>query len=79
MTLDEEDLDILRHALGLDQQDRPYRKHYVAPLHSSWFDQCERMTGLGFMVRFGEPDRCGQTFHVTESGARQVGMRLPCA
>jgi hypothetical protein len=75
--LDDEDLAILEHALGLDQQDEPYRRYYVAPLCTSWFDQCERLTEIGLMVPFGEPDGCGQTFHVTHAGAAQIGVQLP--
>ena len=75
--LSDEDIAVLEHALGLDHQVKPYRRYYVAQLHTSWFDQCERMAEMGLMVPFGDPDGCGQTFHVTKAGADRIGVQLP--
>ncbi len=74
---DDHMLAILEHALGLPIQEKPYRKHYTAPMWSSWYNECEALVRMGFMVRFGEPDSVGQTYHVTPAGAARVGVLLP--
>ena len=77
MTLDKEDIALLEHALGSDHGGAPYRRYYVAPVHTSWHDQCERLTEAGLLKRFGEVMQCGQIYHVTEAGAQAVGAKLP--
>lgn len=74
---DYEDRDAIRHALGLDQSPRAYRKHYVAPLDGPVRKRLDRLERMGLFVRYGEPDRVGQCFHVTAKGAALVGVKLP--
>lgn len=74
---DQEDRDLIRHALGLGASLRPYRKHFTAPTVGPTWQRCVRLETAGLLVRFGEPDGVGQTFHVTQKGAAMVGEKLP--
>lgn len=73
-----EDGQIIFHALGLEHSMKPYRKYYIAPALGEIRKRCERMAYLGWLVKFGAPDRNGmQCFHVTASGAKLIGHNLP--
>lgn len=42
---------ILRHALGLDNSEVPYRNRFVAYEGGSYFDDCMHLCSMGFMVK----------------------------
>ena len=61
---------ILRHALGLDKSEKPFRNHYLAPHDSTNYADCCALVDLGFMGR-GLYDGF---FHVTEDGYKAAGV-----
>jgi hypothetical protein len=58
----------MRHALGLDRAEKPYRNRYAAavgtPQHAAWLQIAE--AGLADLYRQG--------FCVTPAGARAIGI-----
>ena len=70
-------LDILRHSLGLSRGSRVYRNHFVTGPGSDDFDHCESLVAAGLMVkRAGHPLSGGDpVYHVTDSGKAVVGAR----
>ena len=80
-TLNPRHLEILQHALGLDQYGRGtfYRNHYVAgPGHHS-FDECRALTDAGLMEDHGTSSLYGgdHCFTVTDAGRRYIREHSP--
>ena len=73
-SLDPEEGDAIRQALGLDRAARPYRNHYPAPGDDP---VAGRLVERGLMARGAATPAGLVLFQVTEAGARQVGARLP--
>lgn len=79
----EQALEMLRHAVGLDNVRRPsqagYRRHYASgkgtPQERLWW----LLVGMGLAVpnRYGALDETGdtQSFHVTDLGMKMLGVR----
>lgn len=78
-----EDLDILQHALGLDQygQGRQYRNHFVACEGDEYYQRCMSMVEAGLMVRHGPSPLYGGSSHycfvVTDDGKKLVREHSP--
>lgn len=68
-------LDILRHTLGLDRSDMPFRNHFAAATGTPDYARCERLTTAGMMKR-GAALSYGHYFHVTEQGLRALDPAL---
>lgn len=75
--LPKQEAEIIRFALGLDYQDRPFRLHYVAPKEGCARATCERLADAGFLTRGDIHNNGMRWFFVTERGAAAVGQKLP--
>ena len=66
-----EQLDILRHALGLGRSDHAYRNHFVTGPGSTDYPHCEALVAQGLMTkRDGHPLSGGDPiFSVTNAGS----------
>lgn len=77
------DLEILQHALGLDQYGRgsPSRNHFATTAGSDSYEQCQALVTRGFMRRFGPDHLFGGSssycFVVTEQGRTFVAENSP--
>lgn len=73
--LSTEQLDILRHSLGLGRGSRAYRNHFVTGPGSADYDHCEALVVAGLMVkRAGHPLTGGDpVYHVTDAGKAVIG------
>lgn len=66
--------EILRHALGLDRADEPYRDRYCAAFDSPEEADCERLVQLGLMTELTPIDLVPyHAFRVTDRG-RQIAL-----
>lgn len=74
MSLTQEQLHILQHALGLAQNDRPpaYRNRYVVEPDCDSFDDCRSLVDAGLMVDHGAHRIAGgmHCFSATDEGER---------
>lgn len=79
----EDQLHILRHALGLDWHGRGefYRNHFVTGEGSVDHPDCCALVDLGMMKRFPGNAATGQMdcFRVTDAGRQQVREQSPAA
>jgi hypothetical protein len=79
--MDDKQLHILQHSLGLDQYGRGtfYRNHFVTGEGSKDHADCMALVGLGFMtVRSGSVLSGGDdVFHVTDAGRIAVVAESP--
>ena len=68
--MNDEQLDILRHSLGLGRSDREYRNHFVTGPGSTDYPHCEALVTAGLMKRReGNPLSGGDPIYsVTEAG-----------
>ena len=66
--------EIIKHSLGLSQSDTPYRNYYCADPNQDLLAAVEQglMTGPHERSIYVCP-----IWHVTEAGAKSVGMELP--
>lgn len=72
-SLDPEELQAIRQALGLDRAARPYRNHYVAPADDPLAVRLVRRA----LMRPGRVTAAGLVlFEVTAPGARLAGSSL---
>lgn len=75
-----EQLDILRHALGVGRGRTGWRNHFVTGPGSDDYDHCEALVVSGLMVkRPGHPLTGGDpVYHVTDDGKAVIGgARVP--
>lgn len=65
-----EEIEILRHALGLQRGSREFRNHFVTGPGSIDYEHCEALVDAGLMVkRAGHALSGGDpVYHVTEAG-----------
>lgn len=77
MTMNIEQQDILRHALGLGRSDREYRNHFVTGPGSTDYPHCEALVKAGFMTRREGSELSGGDliYLVTEAGRIAVRMK----
>jgi hypothetical protein len=79
--LSDKQLEILQHALGLDQYGRgsEYRNRFVTGPGSADFDRCRELVGRGFMEDHGTHALYGGShlFAVTDTGRRYVRGQSP--
>lgn len=77
-----EQIDILRHALGLQRGVRGYsRNHFVTGPGSSDYPHCEALVEAGLMIKKpGHPLSGGDpVYHVTEAGKAVARRGASCA
>ncbi len=79
--MDELRLEILQHALGVDEygRGREYRDHFVTGPGSRDFDTCQALVAEGLMVDCGAVAWCDgdHCFRVTDAGRRYVREHSP--
>ncbi|MEK9505132.1 hypothetical protein [Gaopeijia maritima] len=79
--VDPRGLQILQHALGLDQYGRGtgYRNHFVTGPGSKDWDDCRALTEAGLMEMRGGSELSGgdAVFHVTDRGRAAVRAHSP--
>jgi hypothetical protein len=69
MNIDPQERDMIKHTLGLDYKDEPFRNHYIADEgHHSW-DTLQALISKGYMKEI-EPTFpiCGRLFVATAEG-----------
>ena len=70
----QEQLDILRHTVGLDKGTKPYRNHFAAdPGHEDYDDLTELCT-MGLMIKRQSPVSSDKLFHITDMGCWMLGL-----
>jgi hypothetical protein len=69
------EMSIMRHSLGLDYHDTPYRNHFVAGTGHSDMPHLESLVSKGLMVKRRDSlDEINESyvFHVTEEGRQKT-------
>jgi hypothetical protein len=70
-----DDLDNLRHMLGIDRSPKPYRNYYCAGGDDD-VASMERLVEAGFAVKNSRYTlSVGPMYHATLEGARAVGLK----
>lgn len=72
MTAADEELDILRHALGLDRTRISYRNHYSVSPTAATYPICVRLERKGWMERQATYTATMIHFQVTDAGKAKV-------
>lgn len=75
MEITSREMSIMRHSLGLDSQDEPYRNNFVAGIDHSDIPQLESMVSKGLMIKrkyILDEVNDSYVFHVTCKGKREV-------
>ena len=72
MTEMEDELDILRHALGLDRTRISYRNHYSVSPTAATYPICVRLERKGLLERSATYTETMIHFHVTDAGKALV-------
>lgn len=63
-----EQLDILRHTVGLDIGNRPFRNKYIASKDHPWWDDLMYLVDAGAMDRSTSDEYGFFTFQLTDAG-----------
>lgn len=63
------DMAVLKHALGLDRNKKPYRNHFAAAHDTDDYEACERLVVAGLMTK-GNDLGYGDLFHATKAGEK---------
>jgi hypothetical protein len=67
--------DLLKHALGLDYKDKPFRNHFVAGASHSDYEYLEDLVAQGFMIKRKSPMNELQDefiYHCTDKGKEEA-------
>lgn len=64
--------DILRHALGLDRERKPYRNHFCTGEGSMDYPECRALEAMGLMASHKKSWIPDIIFVVTEAGKREI-------
>lgn len=68
---------IIRHSLGIDYAEQPYRNYYMIYSNSDGFDELEKLVELGLMTRRRnnlEEVNKSYIYHVTDKGLAALGF-----
>ena len=80
MKITPREISIMRHSLGLDYQDSPYRNNFVAGPGHSDMSYLESLVAKGLMVKRKDPfDEINESYvyHVTEIGRLKAMEKNP--
>lgn len=72
VTVTDEEVDLLRHALGLDRARVSYRNHYSVSPKAETYPICTRLLSKGLMERSATYTSTMIHFHVTDAGKALV-------
>lgn len=72
VTVTDEEIDILRHALGLDRARVSYRNHYSVSPKAETYPICVRLLAKGLLERSAAYTATMIHFHVTDAGKALV-------
>ena len=72
-----EQLDIMRHAAGLDRSKTPYRNHYSFDEGYGSWDALQELVEMGLMEKEENPSSSNTLFYLTVQGCRMLGYRVP--
>jgi len=70
-----EELDLLRHALGLNRARISYRNHYSVSLKAETYPLCVRLAAKGLLERSATYTSTMIHFHVTDAGRVVVTLK----
>lgn len=79
--LNEEQIHVLQHSLGVDQygRGRQYRNHFATDIGTTDWPVCIGLCALGLMEDQGKYEMCGgmHIFTVTERGKKEMAKQSP--